>query len=413
MLPTPSIAVTGIGSVSALGLDINSAWEACRNAKNGIRSTILDPGPNGPAEFEALTARLPDDTTQKLEIILGHKLGGSLDSASVFAVYAAQEALKDAKLTEDERAKAGIIMGCAMGGVHTLEASYERFYGRKADKLHPFTIPKIMPSAPTSAIAMEFGIKGPVFTISSACASSGHAIVQAAMMIAAGIADVVICGGAESIISPGCMAAWAAMRATSKTACRPFSKGRDGMVVGEGAAVLILESGRHALNRGAHIYSWLTGFGMTSDASNWTRPDLNGAVNCIRTACETAGVMDKETILISTHGTGTVLNDINEAKALNKVFGKQVQNHPVIATKSAHGHLIGATTALQSTLGIKAIESGFAPQIQNYLGGDPEIDLDLVVEQGRSIEAEHLLVNAFAFGGLNVSLVFENFKAEN
>jgi nodulation protein E len=293
-----------------------------------------------------------------------------------------------------------------MGGLHTLEEACSRFYGKGNPKLHPMSVPKVMVSAPPSAIALEFGVKGPVFAVSSACASSGHAIAQAAMLIRAGRVEIAIVGGAEAIASPGCLAAWDALRAMSPTTCRPFSLGRDGMAIGEGAACLVLESAAHARKRGARVIAELAGAGMSCDAHHWTQPSVDGAVAAMREACVEAGALEEEGMLISAHGTGTPLNDENEAAALNALFGAHARSHAVIATKSAHGHLIGAATALQAVLGICALREEIAPPILNYLGSDPAIDLDLVVGAARPVQARALLVNSFAFGGLNASLVF-------
>jgi nodulation protein E len=253
---------------------------------------------------------------------------------------------------------------------------------------------------------MEFGVKGPVFAVSSACASSGHAMAQAAMLIRAGRVEIAIVGGAEAIGSPGCLAAWDALRAMSSTACRPFSKGRDGMAMGEGAACFVLESRAHAAKRGAKIIAELAGVGMSSDAHHWTQPSIEGAVSSMREACAEAGALNEEGLLISTHGTGTPLNDENEAAAIKTLFGARAATHHVVATKSAHGHLIGAATALQAALGLCALRDGEAPPILNYLGPDPTCDLNLVLDRARPIESRTLLVNSFAFGGLNAALMF-------
>jgi len=227
------------------------------------------------------------------------------------------------------------------------------------------------------------------------------------MMIAAGLADVAIVGGSEAMVAPGVMWAWASLQAFSKTNLRPFSADRDGTVMGEGAAAMVLESYEHATARGATILGELCGIGMSSDAFHWTQPSLEGAKTAIHQACSGSGVLEAEGLLISAHGTGTVLNDKNEARAINEIFGARAASHHVVATKSAHGHLIGASTALQTVLGLMALEEKLAPPVLNYLGPDPECDLNLVLGEARAIESTHLLVNSFAFGGLNTALVFK------
>jgi nodulation protein E len=231
-------------------------------------------------------------------------------------------------------------------------------------------------------------------------------MVQGAGLIAAGQADVAVVGGSEAIATPGCMAGWQAIQALAAETCRPFSKDRDGMVMGDGGAVLVLEAMEHAQARGAEILGEYLGAGMSSDAFHLTQPSLEGASAAMRQACEAAGLAGAGEVLISAHGTGTPLNDRNEAAAIAAVFGEAARRHPVIATKSAHGHLIGGSAALQAVIALQALKAGLAPAILNYNAPDPECDVDVVVGQARPIKARHALVNAFAFGGLNVSVAF-------
>ncbi|MES1199126.1 MAG: beta-ketoacyl-[acyl-carrier-protein] synthase family protein [Pseudomonadota bacterium] len=400
------IVVTGMGAVSPLGADLETSWRACRDGEGAIAMRTIEPGEHGPPPFTLPLARTPDNPVPSLEQKLGRKIGASLDPFSVYALASAVEALADAGLQREQLKRAAIVFGHGIGGLHTFDENYERFYGRKIARQHPMSVPKAMTSAPPSAIAMEFGVEGPVFAVSSACASSGHAIAQGAMLIAAGKTDIAIVGGSEAIASPGCLAAWDGLRAMSPTTCRPFSAGRDGMAMGEGGACIILESAAHAEARGARVIAELAGTGVSSDAEHWTQPRLEGALGAMREACAEAGVLEEEGLLISTHGTGTPLNDQNEAQAINALFGPRAAGHHVIATKSAHGHLIGASTALQAALGLCALRDRVAPPILNYLGPDPACDLNLVLGAARAIESRVLLVNSFAFGGLNAALVF-------
>jgi len=272
--------------------------------------------------------------------------------------------------------------------------------------MHPALVPKVMVSAAASAVAMQFGIHGPVFTTSSACASSAHAIAQAASMIVMGQVDAALAGGSEAISTAGCVRAWDAIRAMSPVTCRPFSADRDGMVLGEGGAVLMLEAWEHAQARGATILGELLGWGMSSDAFHITQPSPDGQARAMRQAVLQAGILERDDILISAHGTGTPLNDAAETQSLVEVFGERARAMPVIATKSAHGHLIGGSAALQAALGLRALAEGLAPPILNFTARDPACDLDLVVGEARPIASKLLLQNAFAFGGLNVALVF-------
>jgi nodulation protein E len=410
MVDRGAVVVTGLGAISALGHSAADNWASSRDGVCGIQPHIFDPGPRGPDPHTTPAALVQGDIVGSLETALGRRIGGSLDPFALFALKACHEALSQAGLigAASLEHRCAIVLGHGFAGIHTLETSYERFYAQRLGKLHPLTVPKVMVSAPVSAVAMEFSVKGPVFAVSSACASSGHAIAQGAALIASGQVDVAIVGGSEAIATPACLRAWEGLQAMSDTTCRPFSIGRDGMTIGEGAATLVLERETHALARGAPVLGRLTGVGLSSDAHHWTQPSLDGAVRAMRSALQQAGETGDRPILISTHGTGTPLNDKNEAAAIHEVFGDGARRHPVIATKSGHGHLIGASTVLQAVIGLTALARRTAPPILGYLGPDPECDLDLILGASREIETEVLLLNAFAFGGLNTSLVFHH-----
>jgi nodulation protein E len=403
-----NIVVTGLGAVSALGHSAAENWTSARAGRSGIRAHLFDPGPCGPDAHTTPAALIEGEIVGALEASLGRRLGNSLDPFALLALKVCHEALSEAGLigAASLEHRCAIVLGHGFAGIHTLEASYERFYGQRLGKLHPLSVPKVMVSAPVSAVAMEFGVKGPVFAVSSACASSGHAIAQGAALIKSGQVDIAIVGGSEAIATPACLRAWEGLQAMSDTTCRPFSMGRDGMTIGEGAAALVLERETHAISREAPVLGRLSGVGFSSDAHHWTQPSLEGAVSAMRAALDQAHESGSRPILISTHGTGTPLNDRNEAAAINAVFGSDAKRHPVIATKSGHGHLIGASTALQAVIGLMAMSRSAAPPILGYLGPDPECDLDLVVGTSREIDVSTLLLNAFAFGGLNTSLVF-------
>ena len=404
----PRIVVTGLGAVSPLGLNARSSFEAARDGVCAIAPVVLDPGPNGPEAHTTPAALVSGDLLGAAEAALGRRLGASLDPFSLMAIASAHEALSQAGLTGHPvlEERTALVTGHGFAGIHTLEAGYERFFGGKLPRIHPLTVPKVMVSAPVSAIAMEFKIRGPVFAVSSACASSGHAIAQGAGFIATGEADVAIVGGSEAIVTPCCLRAWEGLQAMTASTCRPFSKGRDGMAIGEGGAMLVLERLEHAEARGATILAELSGVGLSSDAFHWTQPSLAGAVSAMSKAMASAGMGEGERLLISTHGTGTPLNDKNEAAALRQVFGARIAHQPVIATKSAHGHLIGAATVLQGVIALQAMNDGLAPPILGFLEADPDCDLDLVLGEVRPVAVDGLLLNSFAFGGLNTSLVF-------
>lgn len=402
------VAVTGLGAISALGHSVAENWKTVCEPRSGIAPQTLDAGPHGPAPQTLPLARVAPGYEAPVEAHLGRRACNALDPFAALALSAAFEALGDAKLLDaaELRRRAGIVLGHGFGGGEALEKAFARFYGDKTARVHPTTIPRAMMSAAVSAVAMSFGIRGPVFATSSACASSAHAIAQGAALIALGQAEIVIAGGSEAMATPVSMATWQAIRALASETCRPFSARRDGLVMGEGAGVLVLEELGHARRRGATIHGELVGVGMSSDAHDLTQPALDGAVAALSQASESGGLLDAESVLISAHGTGTVLNDQNEAAAIHKVFGARGATHPVIATKSGHGHLLGGSAAVQAVIGLRALAEQLAPPILNYLGPDPSCSLDLVLGQARPITSTHLLVNAFAFGGLNCCLAF-------
>ncbi|HLY81066.1 MAG TPA: beta-ketoacyl-[acyl-carrier-protein] synthase family protein [Caulobacteraceae bacterium] len=402
------IVVTGLGAVSALGLTADENWIAARDGDGGIKVHDFDTGEHGSGVRSNPAALVRGDPVPVLEAAFGRRIAGSLDPFALYALKAAHEALEQAGLLGAPLGpRAAAVMGSGIGGLQTLEKGYERLFGMKAQKVHPLTVPRVMVSAPVSAIAMEFGINGPVFSTSSACSSAAHAIAQGAALLAGGLADVAVVGGSEAMASPGGMRSWEGLQAMTESTCRPFSSGRDGMAIGEGGAALVLETERHAELRGATPLAWYVGAGMTSDAFHWTQPSLEGAMSAMRQACEAGGFLAGEELLISAHGTGTPLNDKNEAAAIRELFGWAAPRHPVIATKSAHGHVIGASPAVQTVIALKGLQAGLAPPILGYLGADEECaGIDLVLGEARPIQAKSLLVNAFAFGGLNCCLAF-------
>lgn len=402
------IAVTGLGAVSALGFGAQANWQAAREGRSGIAAHRFDGGPHAPEPVTLPAALTPDGYAAALESRLGRKVSGGLDRFALLGLCAAFEALDQAGLIEHPALgqRTAIVLGHGQGGQETLEKSYERFFGLKSQRMHPATVPKIMVSGGVSAVAMQFGVHGPTFATSSACASSAHAIVQGAGLIQTGLADVAIVGGSEAIATAGCMSGWQAIQALASETCRPFSRDRDGMVMGDGGAVLILEAMDHARARGAEVLGEFLGAGMTSDAFHITQPSLDGTAGAMRQAVANAGLADADEVLISAHGTGTPLNDRNEAASIHAVFGERARRHPVIATKSAHGHLIGGSAALQAVIALQALQAGLAPPVLNHTEPDPECDVDVVLGQVRPIRARHALVNAFAFGGLNVSMAF-------
>ena len=402
------IAVTGLGAISALGASLEDNWQAVLAGRGGIARCVMGDSPHGPGGLELPMARVADGSDALLDARMGKPTAGALDPFAKFVLAPAAEALEQAGLRGHPvlEERTAVIFGHGLGGLATLETGYERFFGLKSPRLHPSTVPKVMVSAGVSAAAMAFEIKGPVFAVSSACAAAAHAVAQGAAMIAMGQVDCAMVGGSEAISTAGCVRAWDAIRAMSPTTCRPFSADRDGMVLGEGGAVMVLESWDHATARGATILGELVGWGMSSDAFHITQPSPEGQARAVRQAVTMAKAKDREDILISALGTGTPLIDAAETQSIVEVFGEAGRKLPVIATKSAHGHLIGGAAGLQAAIGLKALKEGAAPPIQNFNERDPACDLDLVLGEARPVASKLLLQNAFAFGGLNVALMF-------
>ena len=322
-------------------------------------------------------------------------------------LVAAYEALADAGLLDDpERIRrAGVIIGCGAGGLVTVEQFYQRLFQSQARNAHPLTIPRQMTSAPAAQVSMMFGAQGPSFAISSACASSAHAIAEAAEMIRSGRLDIVIAGGAEASFTLGAWRSWQALRVVSSSRCRPFSAGRDGFVLGEGSAALVLESESHARARHAPVHAEFLGASAGSDAGHLTQPDAGSIAGCIRSALGNAGLAPDQPVLISSHGTGTVLNDKAEAQALRACFGATLDRSMVLATKAAHGHLCGAGGAMEFIIGVMALQQRIAPPLLNYLGPDPDCLLPLPFRAPLPFDASVLVSNSFAFGGLNAVLI--------
>jgi nodulation protein E len=404
---TARVAVTGWGCVSGLGQGMAATWAALTDGRGGVRPLSRRFGGDDRFSIEGPAAFVEAVDGTALEAYLGRRVMAQFDPVSAYAAVATHEALTDAGLLDQPAmlADAAILYGGASGGNITLEEAYGRLFVKGQPNLHPLTIPKYMTSAAVGQLSILFGVRGMAFAIASACASSAHAIAEAMHQVRAGRAKIVIAGGADASISYGSWTAWKALRAMAPDACRPFSSGRKGMVLGEGAASLILEDFDHARARGATIYAEVIGAGASSDAFDLTQPVGVGAVRAMTQAYADAGVGLDEPCLISAHGTGTPLNDKTEAQALREVFGQSLERHLVIATKSAHGHLLGAGGAIEFIAGIQALRSGLAPPILNYLGADPDCDLPLALGVARPVEREVLVSNSFAFGGLNSVLM--------
>ena len=403
----PRVAVTGLGCVSGLGQGVRASWATLAAGQGGIRPLLRPFRGDDRYTIDGPAAAVETLDGAALEAHAGKRVLAQMDPVAAYAAVATHEALVDAGLLDEAALleDAAILYGSASGGNQTIEEAYGRVFLKLAPNIHPLTIPKYMGSASVSQLSMLFGIKGLAFATSSACASSAHAIGEAMHMIRAGRARIVLAGGSDASISYGSWLGWKALQAMSPDTCRPFSVGRNGMILGEGAASLVLEDLDHARARGAVVYAEVAGAGASSDAFHLTQPDGEGAVRAMRAAHADAGLALDAPSLISTHGTGTPLNDKMEAEAIRQVYGAGLDRRRVIATKSAHGHLLGGAGAIEFLVGVLALRAGLAPPVLNYLGPDPECELPLVLETPRPFEAEALVSNSFAFGGLNSVLI--------
>jgi len=337
-----------------------------------------------------------------------------LDRFAQFAVIAAREAVSQAgiEFSPELQEATAIVTGSCVGGQSSEDACFWDIYHLSRNRVHPLSIPRIMANAGASHISMDFGITGPVYTVSTACASATHAIGQAFGMIRSGAVEMAIAGGSEAPFSFGILRAWEAMRVVSQTTCRPFSKNRSGMILGEGGAMLFLESLEAALARGATVLGEVVGFGMSSDASHITQPAVDGAARAIRMALRDGSLAPEQIGYVNAHGTGTQANDIMETRAIHEVFGRHADHLPVSSTKSMHGHALGAAGALEAAATVLALREGLLPPTLNYDEPDPDCALDLVIDKPRSSDAQYAISNSFAFGGLNAVLAFRKYSCQ-
>jgi len=395
------VVVTGIGVVSPIGSTREKFWSGLVEARSGIGPIV-----NIPTERlnTKIAAEVRDfDASQHFDA----KRQGMLDRFSQFAVVAARAAVKDAQLEigEEIALQAATIVGNGAGGMNTLDDSFYRLYAQNATRAHPLSILRLMANAACSQVSMDLGLKGPTFTIASACSSGTHAIGQAFQMVRSGQAPLALAGGTEACITVGAIKAWEALRVLSTDTCRPFSKTRTGLVLGEGAAMFVLEPRDRAVARGAPIYAELLGFGMTADANDITAIDPDGAARAMRAALIDARVNAEDIAYVNAHGTGTALNDKGETVALRKAFGDSAERLAVSSSKGVLGHSLGAAGALELAATALALHHQTIPPTANYQEPDPDCDLDYVPNTARNAPIEHAMSSSFAFGGLNAVLV--------
>jgi nodulation protein E len=397
------VVVTGLGILCALGKNKEETWRALRNGCCGI-------GPIRAVDTSAL--KFQNGAEVRGFNPTAHFPGGQedhLDRFAQFAVVAAREAVADSGLhfTTDLLEKTAVVCGSCVGGQTTQDAGFVDLYLKGRARVHPLLIPKIMANAGTSFIAMELGITGPAYTISTACSSANHSIGQAFQMVRSGQVETALTGGSEAPFSMGSLKAWEAMRVIAPDTCRPFSKDRRGMILGEGAAILVLERLEAAQARRARIYGEIVGFGMSSDAHHLTHPSVEGPALAMRRALRDAGLEAEQVGYINAHGTGTPTNDPTETRAIREVFGAHAGRLAISSTKSMHGHALGAAGALEAFATLMSLHHGILPPTVNFQEKDPECDLDVVPNRARETSVEYALSNSFAFGGLNAVLAMK------
>lgn len=400
----PRVVITGIGVISGIGSTRDEFWESLRLGRPGVKPiTSTDVSnlrfKNG---SEVLNySHAPYFTDKQADF---------MDRFAQFAVIAAREAVAQSGVswTDELKENTAVVTGACVGGQSSEDACFWDVYRLENPRVPPLTIPRIMANAGASHISMEFGVTGPAYTVSTACSSASHAIGQAYWMIRNGSASMAIAGGSEAPFSFGILKAWEAMRVVSSDTCRPFSKDRNGMILGEGAAMFVMEPLEAAEARGATIYGEICGFGMSADACHITQPSAIGAARSMRAAIRDAGWTPDQIGYINAHGTATLANDVTEAAAINQVFG--AHRPAVSSTKSMHGHALGAGGALEAAATVLALREGILPPTANFTIPDPEIHLDLIVNEARPVQVDCAISNSFAFGGLNAVLAFRDTK---
>ena len=396
------VVITGMGVVTPIGLTVDSFWTAAKAGRSGV-------GPITNFALEDLYIHIAAEIKQfDPKARIKNKLLQLADRYSLFAGAAADEAVAQSglKVPFENPYRAGCIIGSGAGGLNTIETAYRDLFILNKRATHPFTLLRFIGSSAAAHVGIDYGIKGPTFGTVSACATATHSIGLVYQFIKSGMLDVGVCGASEAALNYGSMKAWQALRVLSDKGCFPFSKNRNGTVLGEGAGTLVLEEYEHAKTRGAKILAELKGFGMTSDAKDMVNPDTEGPREAMRLALEEAQLAPSDIDYLNAHGTGTAINDVNETRAIRAVFGNAANSLAVSSTKSMHGHLLGAGGAVEAVACIKAMQDGVVPPTIGLDQPDPECDLDYVPNASRPKKVTYTMSNSFAFGGLNAVLVF-------
>lgn len=397
------VVMTGLGVICSIGKNVAECWQSVVDGKPGI-------APVQSVDMQALRFKNGGEVKgyDPLRYFTQKELD-LLDRFAQFALVAAREAVDDAGIewTDDLRNRTCVITGTSIGGQESQEDVFRQLFREGKERAPLFAIPRIMPNAGASHITMQYGITGFAYTVSTACASSNHAIGNAFWAVRNGAADMAIAGGSEVPLNYGFLKAWEAIRVVAPDTCRPFSKNRQGMILGEGGAMLVLETLEHAQKRGAKIYGEIVGFGMSSDAGHITKPNQQGAEAAMRRALEDAGIRPAQIDYINAHGTGTTVNDAMETAAVKTVFGEHAKALAISSTKSLHGHALGGTSAIEAVITALALKHQRLPPTANFQEADPDCDLDVVPNKARKGKIDYALSNSFAFGGLNAVLAFK------
>ncbi len=413
------VVITGLGAVTPVGNTAPQTWQALKNGVSGIAPITAFDASRFKTQFAGEVKGFDPES------VIDHKEARKMDRYSQFSICVAEEALRDSglDLEKEDRSRVGVIWGSGMGGLQTMESEIMDFAkGDSTPRFNPFMIPKAIPSIAAGQISIRFGLGGPSFSVSTACSSSSHAVGSAFDQIRLGHADVLLTGGADADITYSGIGGFNSLHALStrndspETASRPFSKSRDGFVLGEGAACLIMEEYEHAKARGAKIYAEIIGEGMTSDAYHMTAPDPEGkgAERVMRLALKDAGLQPEDIDYINTHGTSTPLGDVTEVKAIQRVFGEHVYNMNLDSTKSMTGHLIGATGAVEALACIMALKDGIIPPTINHDPEDIDANIDYHInftfDKAQKRDIRFALSNTFGFGGHNACLIFKKWE---
>ena len=396
------VVITGIGGICGLGTDVPAIWDAMRAGRSAI-------GPIVNSQLHELKVRTGCEIKTLPDHGLEHRRTVSMDRFSLLAVISAQEALRQSGLAPDEAntPRIGAVVGVGVCGWEAIEENYRAILLEGRNRAGIFTVPKVMPSAAAGQVSMNLGLRGPVFGVTSACSSANHAIASAVDQIRLGRADAMIAGGTDAPLVWGVLKGWEALRVLSPDTCRPFSADRQGLVLGEGAGMAVLESYEHAAARGAPILAEIAGVGLSADASDIVAPTVEGPENAMRACLADASLRAEDIDYLNAHGTGTKANDQIETAAIKRVFGDHAYRLSVSSTKSMHAHCLGASGALEMIACVMAIRESLVPPTANFRQPDPDCDLDVTPNVARERRLRAALSNAFAFGGTNAVLAFK------